>query len=501
VSNSTYGAVDLGSNSFHMVIARQSGDDVTVVDRLREPVRLADGLAPDGTISPDAEARALECLERFGQRLRDIPPSQVRAVGTNTMRRARTAHGFRTRAARALNHPIEIISGQEEARLIYFGVANSLPMEAEHRLVVDIGGGSTEVIVGRELEVLRAHSLFMGCVTYSREFFPDGRITKKAFRSAETAAQLEMRGVRELVRQLAWKSAVGASGTIHAASDLLARNRLGGPAITLDGLRGLRAMLIEAESMERVRLDGLKPDRAPVLPGGIAILIGAFKSLDVDSMSTSPGALREGVLYDLIGRLHHRDVRDRAVQRYVDQYHVDVAQAARVGRTAMSLLEHGDLFDENELPRARKLLTWGALLHEIGLAVSFTGYHKHGAYLVENGDLPGFSSDDQRILATLVRWHRRRLSVSSLNEGHDESPALLLHLCVLLRLAVLLNRSRSSRELPEMELRAANAKLTLTIPQKWFEAHALSRADLEREGEYLRSAGVTLEIAAGTVVS
>lgn len=501
MSQSTFGAVDLGSNSFHMVIARQSGDDVSVVDRLREPVRLADGLAADGTITPEAEARALECLERFGQRLRDIPPSQVRAVGTNTMRRVRAAHGFRTRAARALNHPIEIISGQEEARLIYFGVANTLPTESAHRLVVDIGGGSTEVIVGREFEVLRAHSLFMGCVTYSREFFLEGRITKKAFRAAETAAQLEMRGVRELVRQLGWHHAVGASGTIHAASELLARNRLGGPAITLAGLRGLRSMLIEAESIDRIRLDGLKPDRAPVLPGGVAILIGAFKSLEIESMSTSPGALREGVLYDLIGRLHHRDVRDRTVQRYIDQYHVDVAQAARVSRTSMSLLERGDLFDEEQLPRARKLLTWSALLHEVGLAVSFTGYHKHGAYLVGNGDLPGFSSDDQQVLAALVRWHRRRLSLSSLREGNEESPEFLLRMCVLLRIAVLLNRSRSPRELPEMEIHAADASFKLTIPQRWLETHALSRADLEQESDYLRAAGITLSIESGAPVS
>jgi len=494
MSSQTYGAVDLGSNSFHMVIARQSGDDVIVVDRLREPVRLADGLAPDGTLSPEAEARALECLARFGQRLRDIPPSQLRAVGTNTFRRAKRGSGFRVRASRALNHPIEIVSGQEEARLIYFGVANTMPMVLEHRLVVDIGGGSTEVIVGREFEVLRAHSLFMGCVTYTREFFPDGRLTKSAFRAAETAAQLEMRGVRELIRQLGWEMAVGASGTIHAASELLARNGLGGPAITLDGLKGLRARLVEAGSIDRIRLDALKPERAPVLPGGIAILLGAFKSLEIDSMTPSPGALREGVLYDLIGRLHHRDVRDRTVQRYVDQYHVDLAQAARVSRTAAALLESGDLVESEFVSRARKLLTWAALLHEVGLAVSFTGYHKHGAYLVANGDLPGFSSDDQQILAALVRYQRRRVVASALREVSEEPSDFVVRLCVILRLAVLLNRSRSSRELPDAQLRRGDGHVQLTVPSSWLDSHPLTRVDLEREVAFLREAGVTLMV-------
>ncbi|HMB70515.1 MAG TPA: exopolyphosphatase, partial [bacterium] len=380
----TVAAVDLGSNSFHMVIARYLEHDLHMMDRLREPVRLAEGLQPDESIAAEVAERAIACLERFGQRLRGLPHTQVRAVGTNTMRQAQNARDFGARARKALGHPIEVISGQEEARLVYLGISHTHPMEGTRRLAVDIGGGSTEVIVGEGFEALRSHSLFMGCVRFSREFFPGGAITRDGFRKAENAAGLELQTVREPLRAMGWDSAVGSSGTINAVSELLSQNGLGGPEITLPRMKKLRKTLVAAGHVDRLSLAGLKPDRAPVLAGGLAILIGVFKNLEVAVMSPSSGALREGVLYDLVGRMEHQDVRDRTIRRLVDQYHVDLAHAGRVEATALGTLaqlEPAWAKDDawaGEPGAARRLLTWASLLHEIGLTVSYTGYHKHG---------------------------------------------------------------------------------------------------------------------------
>jgi exopolyphosphatase/guanosine-5'-triphosphate,3'-diphosphate pyrophosphatase len=495
----TVAAVDLGSNSFHMVIARYVEHDLHILDRLREPVRLADALQQGDVIRGEVADRAVACLERFGQRLRGIPAPQVRAVGTNTLRRAKNRRSFAREVQRALGHPVAVISGQEEARLIYLGISHTNPMEGVRRLAVDIGGGSTEVIVGEGFDVLRSHSLFMGCVRFSRDFFPGGVITREGFRVAETAAALELRAVRERLRALGWDSAVGSSGTILAVSDLLKANDQGGPEVTLVGLKKLRRALVDAGHVDRLdALPGMRADRAPVLPGGLAILIALFRSLDIQSMSPSTGALREGVLYDLVGRIEHRDVRDRTIHRIVDQYHIDLAQAGRVENTALGLLAQVAAAWNSErsweMSGARDLLIWASLLHEIGLTVSYTGYHKHGEYLVRHMDLPGFSEDDQRTLAALIRGHRRRLSPLIFESVPSDDSELARRLCVLLRLAVLLNRSRvpESAIVPEIQWR--NGALRLTFPHQWLENHPLTRADLEQETAYLGDLDTKLEV-------
>jgi exopolyphosphatase/guanosine-5'-triphosphate,3'-diphosphate pyrophosphatase len=482
------GAVDLGSNSFHMVLARYLHHDIHVLDRLREPVRLAAGLGDDGRLSPEAQVRAFECLRRFGDRLRNVPREQVRAVGTNTFRKARNARAFRSEAERALGVPIEVISGQEEARLIYQGVSHLHPLEGRRRLVVDIGGGSTEIIVGEEFEALRSRSLYMGCVSYSQRYFPRGELRREYFRKAEVAAELELSSVAASLRQLGWDVAAGASGTINAISELLSLNSLGGPEITLPHLKELRRAVLRAERIEDMDLEGLRSDRASVLPGGLAILIATFKALEVESMQPSPGALREGVLFDLVGRMEHQDVRERTVQKLVDRYHVDVAQAARVGQIAVKLCENvtDDSWDIDR-DFARKLLTWASLLHEIGLVVSHNGYHRHGAYL------PGFSADDQALLAVLVRMHRRKLSPSLFDELSPERARIAFRLGVLMRLAVLLNRSRPRDEVPEPRIRWSEDGLRITLDADWLRDHPLTLADLEREAEYLQEVGIDLE--------
>ena len=493
----TVAAVDLGSNSFHMVIARFVGYDLEVLDRLREPVRLAEGLDADRHLSPDSQARALACLEQFGQRLRPLDPRFLRAVGTNTFRRARDAAAFRAAAEAALGLPIEVLSGHEEARLIYLGVAQTSPFETRRRLVVDIGGGSTELIIGEGIESLVGFSQQLGCVSVTARHFPDGALKAERFRAAETAAALELRPIREALRKLGWVSCLGSSGTINAIAQILSARGWGGPLITREGLERLRDEMLAhgstaALAAESPESEAVRPDRWAVLPGGLAVLMACFGSLRIESMRPSAGALRGGVLYDLIGRIHHRDARDRSIRRLVEQYHVDQEQSQRVESACHALLEAVAVPWGLEPERSRRLLSWAAALHEIGLAVAYSNYHRHGAYLVANGELPGFSAEGQALLAAMLRGQRRRL----LREFFAGLPASWqdegLRLCILLRLAVLLYRSRQPEPLPALRVKAGETSLALRFPSGWLRRHPLTRADLQRERDQLRTVGFTL---------
>jgi exopolyphosphatase/guanosine-5'-triphosphate,3'-diphosphate pyrophosphatase len=489
-------SVDLGSNSFHMVIARTIDHELRILDRIRDPVRLAAGLDAEGRLTEEAQRRALACLERFGERLREIPTSHVRVVGTNTLRRARNAREFQGRAEEALGHAVEVISGKEEARLVYLGVAHSVPGDSHHRLVVDIGGGSTEVIVGEGFEVIDAHSFYVGCVTMSRRHFPEGRVTRDRFREAETAAALELRTIERRIRALGWQACIGASGTIAAIAEILRQAGWSSGGITLAGLKKLRRVAVRAGDVDGMpaAMRGLKPERASVLPGGLAILIALFKSLEIEAMRESTGALREGVLYDLIGRIRHEDVRDRTIRRFVDRYRPDVAQAARVERTALRLLQSVIEAMGGDREGAERFLVWASRLHEVGLAVSYAGFHKHGAYLVAHSEMPGFAADDQALLAALIRGHRRRLSRSLFGDLSAKRSEFALRLCVLLRLAVLLNRSRVAETIPRMAVDEDWSRITLTFPCGWLAAHPLTAADLGDEASYLRAIGCRLEV-------
>jgi exopolyphosphatase/guanosine-5'-triphosphate,3'-diphosphate pyrophosphatase len=490
-------AVDLGSNSFRMVIARVVGAELRLVDRLREGVRLAECLDRDQRLNAEGRRRALACLRRFGQRLRDFPRGSVRAVGTNTLRKARNTEKFLLRAEEALGHPIEVVSGQEEARLIYLGACHSLSGAGQRRLVVDVGGGSTECIAGDGFEPLRTESLYMGCVSYTLEYFPKGKISRKRMRKAETAARLEMRPVKAEFRQIGWQRAVGSSGTVLAIDQILHLNGWSEQGITPEGLARLRRAVLEVDHVDRLSLKGLRNERAKVLPGGLAILSAVFDSLKVERMSVSPGAMREGVLYDLLGRHRHEDVRDRTIQRFLEQYHVDVAQARRVEATALRALDQVAEAWKLDPATSRQLLAWGASLHEIGLSVAHGGYHKHGAYLIYHSNMPGFSFQDQRTLSLLVRGIRRKLRKSQFKNGLVKSRAkVAIRLCILLRLAVLLNRSRSRRPLPDFRLVVKKKKkLRIELPQGWLDEHPLTRADLQQEVAYLEAAGFRLKVA------
>lgn len=489
-------AVDLGSNSFHMILAQSNDADVVIVDRLRESVRLGGGLTSDNLVAPPTRERAIACLERFGERLRAVSPRHVRAVGTNTLRLARHDDEFFADARRALGHAIEVISGVEEARLIYIGVAMTHFFEGK-RLVVDIGGGSTELIVGDGQEILRAHSLYMGCISFTTRFFPRGRITRDAFREAQTAAGLELEAIRVRLRAAGWNAAFGASGTIGAISDILRESGWTSGEIDLPSLKRLRRTLVEAGEVTKLATLGVKEDRAAVLPGGLAILIAIFKSLEIPAMGRSTGALREGVLYDLLGRIRHSDIRDLTIQRVTERFGVDVDQSQRIERTVLALL--GQVSDLDVSPaEAAQVLSWAARLHEIGLALRYAGYQKHGAYLVLNSDLPGFSTDDQTLLAAIIGSHRRDVSEDLIKEVSPRRRALALRLILLFRLAALLNRSRTDAPVPEFRASSDWREIHLGFPPGWLLEHPLTAADLDVEREMLQKIGITLALVEST---
>ncbi len=486
--------MDLGSNSFHMVVARAHEHDLEFLDKHREMVRLAGGLDARRRLDSDAIDRGLACLERFGQRLKELPEARVRVVGTNTLRKAKNARRFLKKARRVLGHEIEVISGNEEARLIYLGVAHDQP-DVGRRLVVDIGGGSTEVMVGEGFEMVVGHSLYMGCVSFSQQFFAQGELTAEAFQDAEAAARLELRSVVPSLDGLDWVEAVGASGTLNAVAEILQANGWGDGSITATGLKLLRKELIRAGTLKELNLAGLRADRVPVIAGGVAVLRGVFKSLGVETMGVSSGALREGVLWDLLGRIRHEDVRDRTIGRLIEQYRVDVAQAERVQETALALLEQISTDEEQEEPA--RLLRWASQLHEIGLAVAYTGYQRHGSYILAHTWMPGFSSNEQLRLAAVVRGHRRKLPPDLWEEfAEDDDEGQFLRLCIVLRLAVLLNRGRTAVPTPRLVVKDEGYRWKLRFAAGWLDEHQLTRVDLENERRYLRGADIDLVASA-----
>jgi len=475
---STVAAVDLGSNSFHCQVGRVVGDQVYPLDALREPVRLGAGLNRDKRIEEDTQERALACLKRFGERLRGFDRHAVRAIGTNTLRVAKNAAAFLRKAEAALGFPIEVVAGREEARLIYLGVAHELPASREKRLVVDIGGGSTEIVIGSGYRPQKLESLFMGCVSYSLRFFEDGKVSKSAMKEAELAARNELQPIVARFRRGNWQQVVGSSGTVRALADVIEQNGFGENGITPAGLDRLRAYLIKAGDMDKVELAGLKPDRVPVFSGGLAILNAVFSELDIDSMAVSGAAMRQGVLYDLLGRFHHRDMRDVTVAQFMQRYHVDALQARRVGSLAFSIFRrvHADSGEPDDAVATS--MAWAAKLHEIGISVAFSGYHKHSAYIIANADMPGFSRDEQNRLAVLVQAHRR--SLRKVARKIEES-GVDWNMVFSLRLAALLYRSRADLALPSLHARRQGKRFRLSLEPDWLARNPLTITALHDE--------------------
>lgn len=486
-------AVDLGSNSFHMVVARYVLGQLRVVDRLREQVRMAEGLDRQGGLSHDVRQRALECLARFGQRIRDIPPQRVRALATNTVRRLAAPQGFLVPAESALGHAIEVVSGREEARLIYLGVSHEQPPKPGHRrLVIDVGGGSTEFIIGMGLEPIERESVQVGCVATTRRFFENGKLSRKRWREAHADVSAQFQEFAGLYRSLGWQEALGSSGTSKAIGDICAAMKLTKGAITAEALPVVRDRLLQADHIDKIDLPGLSADRRPIIAGGVLVLEAAFEALGLQRMAVSKAAMREGVLYDMIGRGGAHDPRDISVAALMQRYGIERAQATRVESTVLRLFEQvapGWGMDEDD----RVMLTRAARLHELGLTIAHSQYHVHGAYVIEHSDISGFSRQQQQFLAALVRTHRRKIPKSAFDALPDRLLATVRRSAVLLRLAVLLHRAHEADPIPLLELRADGTTLTLTMSRRWLEARPLLKADLDGEPTAISDLGVALQ--------
>lgn len=476
-----------------MVVGELRAGQLAIIDRLKETVRLSEGLKSDGDLGKAAKKRALECLSRFGERLRDMRASSVRAAGTSTLRRARDSDAFRREAEKALGHPIEVISGIEEARLIFSGVTHTLPPWDGPRLVMDIGGGSTELIFGECAAPEALESLHLGCVSLTEACFPDGRISRRRFERARLAARLEIAPVKAFFPDTPGTESIGTSGTVLATAAVAGELGLVESGdLTREAVERVIERVLEFDATASLTLPGLPEARADVWPGGLAILAELLSALAVERLRVSDGALREGLLYDQLGRLQHADARERSVEAMARRYSVDRAQAERVRDTARGLLRQCATRWKLGSPLAGHMLDWAAALHEIGLDISHDGFQRHGAYIVENADLPGFPRAEQTLLALLIANQRRELQLRNGRKLPSAWRDRALRLALLLRLAVLLNRSRSTAPLPPVRLKTGKHYLRVIFPGGWLRDNPLTAADLSRERRYLHRIGFSL---------
>ncbi|HUN00166.1 MAG: exopolyphosphatase [Halothiobacillus sp. 24-54-40] len=496
-------AVDLGSNSFHMLIARVHGGQIQIIDRMKEMVRLAGGLQPDGKLAEEAMERGIACLTRFGQRLAGMPRGSVRIVGTNTLRAAKNGMHFIKRGEKAIGHPIEIIAGREEARLVFLGVAQSeVPIEGT-RLVVDIGGGSTELILGRDISPFKMESVPIGCVALMRDFFADGVFNADRLEHAKIRAELELSPYKAAYLKSGWVQAQGSSGTARSLANVAKANGWGDGTITAAGLQRILAAVLAAGSVEKLKLQGLSDDRKPVFVGGLIAMQAVFDALKIDHMLVSDGALREGLVYDWLDRSDHDDIRLATVQRLQRLFTVDIRHAARIAKTSTALLAQvADDWslacqpDAIDAPRYADWLEIAARLHEIGLAVSHSGFHHHGAYILNYADMPGLTRAAQTIIASLVHTHRRKFKPQRFELIDERLRGQIIKLAVILRLAVLLHRDRSPQaKTPKLSLKAQGNTLHLSFSKGWLNARPLTVVDLELERDYLSMASIDLSFS------
>ncbi len=473
-------AVDLGSNSYRLEIGRIDHGQIHRAEYLKETVRQGNGLDEARNLTPEAMQRGWDCLARFGERLAGFKKAQVRAVATQTLREARNRDAFLSRATAILGFPIDVISGREEARLIYQGVARLLPQSAERRLVVDIGGRSTELILGQRFAADVTESYRIGSVAWSMKHFSEGQFTEGAFARAEVAAKAVLDEALGAYRRADWDVAYGASGTIGAVADVL--GAAGRPAGLIDraGLAWLRERLLAARSADKLKLDGIKDDRRPVIGGGVSVLQAVFDLLEIEQLHAAQGALRHGVLYDLLDREHSgTDIRSGTVQRLASKFGVNAAQAARVGKVACHLLQQLRSGDEAAgLDRQLRKLGWAAQLHEIGSQISHSDYHKHGAYILDNADAPGFAQPELHRLSLLVLGHRGKLR----KLDADFEDAIFVHQLLCLRLAVILCHARREPDLKGLQLSGDGKVVTLGLrpdwPQAWPQSAHLLREEV-----------------------
>ncbi|HBR98647.1 MAG TPA: exopolyphosphatase [Gammaproteobacteria bacterium] len=490
----SYAAIDLGSNSFHMVIAQLEGQTLRMVDRLREAVRLGSGLDDKKRLAPETLELAMACLGQFEQRLRGIPRENIRIVGTNTLRRAKNTGEFFSQARQLLGKDIEVISGREEARLIYSAVAHSQPTPETRRLVIDIGGGSTELIIGTGYKPSIMESTNMGCVSFSEQYFPSGEISKSAMQSAILHAELELQPILRAYKDAGWEEAIGCSGTIKATLKALREQKLCDDVITRQGLKELCDIMINAGKFETLNLSSINTNRRKVIVGGIAVLYAVMRSLEIDALKVSQVALREGVIYDMIGKAEHDDAQEQTIQQLLSYYRADEKQSERVSATAQKLFSAVQNVWKLDPDHDLNTLIRASQLHEIGLSVAHHQYHKHAAYLLQHSDMLGFSRTQQNELALLVRYHRRKLDTKPFTTLDSDRSTTLLKLLALLRVAVLFHRDRYTHEMPTITMSVKKSELQIAIPQEWMEDHPLTAVELVEEKAKLKSADIKLKL-------
>ncbi len=487
-------AIDLGSNSFHLIIARIEHGELRPVEALSEKVQLGAGLE-DHRLSQEAIDRGLACLSRFAQLLGSVSPERVRAVGTNALRMARNRYEFTLPARRILGTRVDVIYGREEARLVYLGVAHTLADDAQSRLVIDIGGGSTELIIGERFEPRRLESLQMGCVSYAGLCCPGGQVSKSAYRKVYDLARRQAARVRHQFHAGHWHECVGSSGTLQAIETVLGQQGwTSGGGIDRPGLLKLEKRLLKFKTTDNIRLEGLAAARRNVIVPGVAIASALYDELGIREMRTSRGALREGVLYDLLGRLTHEDVRERTVNALLQRYGTDSDIAAIVARRARVFFRatrRAWELGESDWD----LLHWAARTHEIGMAISHKHFNRHSAYLLRNADLPGFSQGEQEALAVLALGHRGKLSGDLFTDLPDSDTPRIKRLLAIMRLATSFKYVEKLEQLPDFNISAGENTLSLAFPEGWLEEHPLTAQELTLEQGHLAKLGIELQIS------
>ena len=487
-------ALDLGSNSFHLIIARLDHGELIAIERLKEKVQLARG-STDGVMNAAAISRGLDCVARFAQRLRSVPLDRVTIVGTAALRDAHNRDAFLIPAAQLLRHPIRILTGEEEAELIFLGVSHALAASADKRLIVDIGGGSTEFCVGGSFAPQFSASINLGCVTLTDRWLGDGTPLSKGYLDARGEA-------RELIGPIAasWKAhargaiAIGTSGTIESVQSVLIANGFDSTPITREGVAELERAIVERRWISDLSVPGLEPERVDIFPAGLAALSATLEMLDIDRIEFVDASLQHGLLYDLASRRTLENVQERTIEGWRRRFHVDLAQALRVRRLALALLESVLKSWDLEDVALRTLLGWAADLHEVGLMVSARQPNRHGAYLVENGDLPGFMAEERRAIALLIRSHRGGFPVFAFASFPEPIGQRLKRLAVLLRLAVIFERTRTDVDSPNVNVEVNGERIDVAVDANWLTDHALSRVELEWERERLAGAAMTLNL-------
>ncbi|OWS74974.1 exopolyphosphatase [Pantoea sp. VS1] len=480
-----FAAIDLGSNSFHMVIARVVDGAMQVLGRLKQRVHLADGLDAQNRLSEEAMERGLSCLALFAERLQGFSAANVTIVGTHTLRIASNAEEFLQRAAEVIPYPIEVISGNEEARLIFMGVEHTQP-EKGRKLVIDIGGGSTELVIGEDFEPQLVESRRMGCVSFANLYFPKGEISQENFRRARLAAAQKLETLAWQYRLQGWQYALGASGSIKAACEVLLAMGEKEKRVTPENIDMLVSEVLKHKSFAALSLPGLSDERKAVFVPGLAILCGVFDALAIRELRLSDGALREGVLYEMEGRFRHQDIRSRTAQSLANHYAIDSDQARRVLETTEQL--YSQWLEQNPKlanPQLTALMKWAALLHEVGLTINHSGMQRHSAYILQNSNMPGFNQDQQMLLATLVRFHRKAVKQDEMPRFTLFKKKQFLPMIFLLRLGTLLNNQRQATTRPDtLKLSTDDGHWTLTFPAGFLSQNTLVQLDLEREQAY-----------------